>query len=185
MRIEVSPSGRATCRGCKQTIAKGELRFAESYSLPTGEQGQRYYHLRCGAENARAGFQVALGQYDGEIPDRAALEAILAAPPAKGKGGKGTLPLPHADRAPTGRARCIQCEEAIGKGELRVAVEREIDTGTFSTRGAGYLHPGCAMGWWEAQEPDGSSPSEFVDKLLAHSALSDADKAELRTAVEG
>jgi len=184
MRIEVSPSGRATCRGCKTAIGKGELRFAESYSLPTGEEGQRYYHLRCGAENVRAGFQVALAQYEGELPDRAALEAILAAPPAKGKGKKGDLPLPHADRAPTGRAKCIQCEEPIGKGELRVAVEREIDTGAFTSKGAGYLHPSCAMAWWEAQEPDGSSPPEFIEKVLAGSALSDEEKGELRAALD-
>jgi hypothetical protein len=182
MKIETSPSGRATCRGCKQTIAKGDLRFAETYNLPTGEEGQRYYHLKCGAENARAGFQIALNQYEGEIPNRAEIDAVLAAPPPKGK-GKGTLPYPHADRAPTGRAKCIECSEAIGKGELRVAVEREIDTGAFTTKGAGYLHPACTMQWWEAQEPDGNSPSEFVDKVLANSLFEDAEKAELRTAI--
>jgi hypothetical protein len=184
MKIETSPSDRATCRGCNEKIAKGELRFAETYSLPTGEEGQRFYHLKCGAENARAGFQIALNQFDGDIPNRAEIDAILAAPP-KGKAAKGSLPYPHADRAPTGRAKCIECEEPIGKGELRVAVEREIDTGAFTTKGAGYLHPACTMAWWEAQEPDGSSPSEFVDKVLANSLLSDAEKAELRSAIEG
>ena len=38
----------------------------------------------------------------------------------------------------------MQCEESIEKGTFRVAVEREVDTGTFVTRGAGYLHPAPA-----------------------------------------
>ena len=37
--------------------------------------------------------------------------------------------FPYTDRAPTGRAKCMQCEEPIAKDSFRVAVEREIDTG--------------------------------------------------------
>ena len=52
--------------------------------------------------------------------------------------------FPYAERASSGRSKCLQCGEAIEKGDLRVAIEREIDTGTFKTKGAGYLHTGCA-----------------------------------------
>ena len=53
--------------------------------------------------------------------------------------------FPYVDKAPTGRAKCMQCEEPIAKDSFRVAVEREIDTGSMVTRGAGYMHPKCAV----------------------------------------
>lgn len=65
---------------------------------------------------------------------------------ASAKNSKTANALPTADLAPTGRAKCIQCDEAIAKGSVRIAVEREVDTGTFVAKGAGYLHPGCAEG---------------------------------------
>ena len=71
-----------------------------------------------------------------------------------------------------GRSKCLSCEEAIEKDTLRVAVEREVDTGAFVTKGPGYLHPHCAL--------------EFTgdDELLAHikansAALSEGDFSEL------
>ena len=38
-----------------------------------------------------------------------------------------------------------QCGEPIEKGSLRVAIEREIDTGAMVTRGAAYMHPKCVV----------------------------------------
>src|SRR5437764_87971 len=64
------------------------------------------------------------------------------------------------------------------KGELRVAVERDVDTGSFVTKGAGYLHAKCAL------EHEGDAIDVFFDKLKANSSsLEAADldtlKAEL------
>ena len=71
----------------------------------------------------------------------------------------------------------MQCNESIPKGELRVAVEREVDTGSFVTKGAGYLHPACAL------EHVGEEADGFLAKLKANSNLEGADldalKAEL------
>ena len=53
--------------------------------------------------------------------------------------------FPYAERAPSGRSKCVACEEKIEKEDLRVAVEREIDTGSFARSGAGYLHVTCAL----------------------------------------
>lgn len=77
--------------------------------------------------------------------------------------------LPTADLAPTGRAKCIHCTQAIAKGSVRIAVLRDIDTGSFVTQGPGYMHPECATAWaetgWEA------GLSDLVAKVQAHSAL--------------
>lgn len=182
--IEISPSGRAQCRGCKEKIEKGELRFAETYSIPgTDQEGKRYYHLKCAADKALAGFKDAVDAYEGDIPDKEALlEAFAKGGSKKGGGGAKPAKLPAADRAPTGRAKCIQCSETIEKGAWRVGVEREIDTGTFVTKGAGYLHPACAVEWASenADDPDG-----FVDQVLGNSNVNEKDAGELRSEMSG
>ena len=38
-KIEPAPSGRASCRGCKEPIAKGALRFGEETPNPYSEDG--------------------------------------------------------------------------------------------------------------------------------------------------
>lgn len=181
MRIEVSPSGRAACRGCKKPIAKGELRFAETYVIPGMDtEGTRYFHLSCASTKAPAGLKQALDAYEGEIPERAALEEAIKTSAAKG--GAKSAALPHADKAPTGRAKCIECGEAITKDSWRVAVEREIDTGTFVSKGAGYMHPGCALGW--AGENSVDDTDAWIDTILANSGLPEKESAELRAEIQ-
>lgn len=79
--IGVSPSGRASCKGCKEKIAKGELRFGEAARnafSESGEASMRWYHLRCAAEKKPKLFGPTLAAYTGDVPDRAALEATVA-----------------------------------------------------------------------------------------------------------
>lgn len=147
--IEESKSNRATCRTCRQKIDKGVLRFGEetvNTFNPDGGTSHFWHHLECAAGKVPAKVKTALASFTGPVPDREKLDAILAAPP-KASGGRSGGPkasYPYAERASTGRSKCMQCDEAIEKGTLRVAVEREVDTGTFTSTGPGYLHPGCA-----------------------------------------
>ena len=79
--IEVASSGRAGCRGCKQKIAKGELRFGEAAPnrfSDGDEPTMRWYHLRCAAGKRPKLLGPVLAAYTGSVPDRAALEATLA-----------------------------------------------------------------------------------------------------------
>ena len=62
---------------------------------------------------------------------------------------------PTADLAPTGRAKCLHCTQTIDKGSVRIAVLRNIDTGSFITSGPGYLHPACAQTWADTNWEDG------------------------------
>jgi ribosomal protein L37AE/L43A len=143
--IEESKSSRATCRTCKQKIDKGVLRFGEETpnQFNEGETSYFWHHLTCAAGKKPALVKDALAAFTGTVPDRAALEAQLAS--AKPKAAAGERPYPFAERAATGRSKCMQCDEAIEKGALRIAVEREVDTGAFVRKGPGYLHIGCAM----------------------------------------
>src|SRR5438105_3515510 len=103
--VEVAKSGRASCRTCRSAIAKGELRFGEesvnSFS-DSGETSYRWHHLKCAAAKLPEELRSALVAYAGEVPDKEELEKIMSEAAAK-----KPPPFPYADRAPTGRARCI------------------------------------------------------------------------------
>src|SRR5688572_16718265 len=133
--IEEAKSGRASCRTCKKAIAKGELRFGEEAPNAFGDTpSMRWHHLLCAADKLPAELKAALDTFSDPVPNRAELDKAMSDALAKGRGKPGGFP--YADKAPTGRAKCIQCEQPIAKDSIRIAVEREIDTGAMVTRGA-------------------------------------------------
>jgi poly [ADP-ribose] polymerase len=171
--IEEAKSGRASCRTCKKTIAKGELRLGvEVQTQFSDTPSMQWHHALCAAQKLPAELKEALATYEGAVPNRAELDAAMEA--ALKKGAAKPAGFPYVDHAPTGRAKCMQCSEAIEKGSFRVAVEREVDTGSFVTRGAGYLHPKCVA---ENLENVGGSVEELVEGVREHSRLS-ADELE-------
>ena len=123
-RLEIAPSGRATCRTCNQSIAKGDLRLGEEYASQFGTDGFaiRWHHLPCAAKKIPDVLREAMASYEGDIPGREALETTMNEKPVR-KSGTGALP--SADLAPTGRAKCMKCQEAIDKGTVRIGVERD------------------------------------------------------------
>lgn len=148
--IEEAKSGRAGCRTCRKPIAKGELRFGEEVEnqfADGGETTYRWHHITCAADSKTDELRgtIEQGIFPATLEDqRAELERRMAEADAK-----RPPPFPYADKAPTGRARCQGCGENIAKGEIRVAVEREIERGMTVTKGAGYLHPRCAAAYVE------------------------------------
>ena len=171
--IEEAKSGRAACRTCKKPIAKGELRFGEEFEsqFAEGGAGHRWHHLACAAAALPDALAPTLAAYTGEVPDRAGLEKAIA------EGKKNTKPgsFPYFDWAPTGRARCLQCQVNIDKGSLRVAVERQLEVGMQQTKGAGYLHPGCVAAYLEKE---GLDRDAFVSGLRTNSRLEPAELDE-------
>jgi hypothetical protein len=174
--IEESKSSRATCRTCRQKIDKGVLRFGEETpnQFNEGEVSHFWHHLTCAAGKKPALVREALAAFTGNVPDRPALEALLAN--AKVKPAAGERPYPFAERASTGRSKCMQCDEAIEKGALRVAIEREVDTGTFVRKGPGYLHSTCAK--------EHTGDAELLAKVKKNTPeLTPADLEELTKAL--
>ena len=89
--IEPAPSGRAACRGCKEKIAKGELRFGEAVKnvfAADGEPTMRWYHLRCAAQKKPGPLAAALEAHVGEVPERETLLRAAAEGLTRGKGKK-------------------------------------------------------------------------------------------------
>ncbi|MBN8614705.1 MAG: hypothetical protein J0L92_29160 [Deltaproteobacteria bacterium] len=167
-RLEIAPSGRATCRTCNQTIAKGDLRLGEEYASQFGADGfaVRWHHLPCAAKKIPDVLREAMASYEGDIPGREALETTMNEKPVR-KSGTGALP--SADLAPTGRAKCMKCQEAIEKGTVRIGVERELDTGAFTQKSAGYLHPHCAEAW--ADEGWESGFADLIEQVKKNTGL--------------
>jgi hypothetical protein len=80
--------------------------------------------------------------FEGEVPNREENEKTIAENLDKEKPSK----FPWLERATTGRSRCGDCHELIAKGELRVATEREDDTGAVAGMGPAprWHHLKCA-----------------------------------------
>ncbi len=186
-KVEVATTGRAKCRGCKQTIEKGLVRFAEEFKNPYSEDGGmsfRYWHLPCAATKLANELGPVLAAYEGEVPDREALLASIAqhAKPV----------MPFAERAPNARAHCRSCREGIAKGELRVAFEREFEGPMGMQKGAAYAHARCLPAYLAHEVEQGRTapaPAELLAELEAHGTgsakVSPEDLAELRRVLLG
>lgn len=169
--IEIAKTGRARCRGCRQPIEKGALRFGEEQPSQFAEGMQwAWYHLPCAAKSKPVPLKAAMDAFGGEIPDRAAIEAAMA------EADESPSVYPYAERAPTARSRCLQCREPIDKGALRVATERELEA--MGRPGTGYLHPRCAAQYIEHDD----LPTAIRKNSRG---LGDADFAELERELAG
>jgi hypothetical protein len=174
-KIEPAPSGRASCRGCKEPIAKGALRFGEETPNPYSEDGGmsfRYWHLACAAPKLANELGEALAAYDGPVDDRAALEALVKE--------HARPEMPYAERAGSGRARCRACDTTIKKGELRVAFERVYESPIGPQKAAAYAHPKCVTRYLEREVERGRAGmdrEEAMRSAVAHSKLG-ADELE-------
>jgi hypothetical protein len=180
-KIEPAPSGRASCRGCKQPIAKGALRFAEETPNQYSEDGGtsfRYWHLACAAPKLANELGGALAAYDGEVEDRASIEAIVK---------EHERPeMPYAERASSGRARCRACDTQIPKGELRVAFERVYESPMGPQRAAAYAHPKCVAAYLEREVERGRAGverEEAMRLIVSHSKLGTEDLEVVRRAM--
>jgi hypothetical protein len=139
--IEAASTGRASCRYCREKIEKGALRFGERVPSQYGEGEQtQWYHLTCAAERLPAKLGAALAEFSGDVPDRETIEAAVE----NGKENEKLALVQRIDQAPTARAKCQQCHEAIDKGELRVGVDRDQE-GMMPT--TSYLHLRCAAAY--------------------------------------
>ncbi len=136
--IEEASTGRASCRFCKEKIEKGALRFGERVPSAFGEGEQTlWYHLLCAAERHAEKLSPVLAEYAGEIPDREKLERIVE----NGVQNPKLASVQKVDHAPTARAKCQHCHEAIAKGELRVGVDRDTEG---QMPAISYIHLTCA-----------------------------------------
>jgi poly(ADP-ribose) polymerase-like protein len=166
--IETAKTGRARCVACRQPIEKGSLRFGEEQPSAFAEGLQWFwYHLPCAAKRKPVQVRSALAAFSGEVPDRAEIEAMLS------QADESPSVFPYAERATTGRSRCLKCREPIEKGAWRIATERELDYGGMGRKSVGYLHPKCAAAHLE--EPDLPAKVRQNSRGLGEAELAELD----------
>jgi poly [ADP-ribose] polymerase len=165
--FEPAATGRAKCRGCRQAIAKGELRFGESLPNPFGEgEVTHWFHPACAAYKRPEALLEGLAAAVGPVADRERLARVAAASLAQPRLAR----IDGAERSPSGQARCRSCHEPIERGSwrLRLAFHEE---GSFSP--GGFLHVACRRAYFET--------GDIVEQVLHFSpALEGAEREALR-----
>src|SRR5882724_8385279 len=101
--IQAAPSGRAKCRGCGNTIAKGELRFGETGPNAFGEgEATSWFHLACAALMRPEKLEPVLASSTQELPERAWLTETARF----GLEHRRLPRLTRVERASSSRAHC-------------------------------------------------------------------------------
>jgi hypothetical protein len=167
--FEPAASGRSKCRGCRQPLAKGELRFGESLPNPFGEgEVMHWFHPRCAAYTSEPVLEAL--QAAGDVADREALESIARAGIERNRLQR----IDGAERASTGQAKCRQCHEPIEKGSWRVRLVFH-DEGALSP--GGFIHLACGQAYFEI--------GDIAAPLLHFSVtLAEHERAALRMELE-
>lgn len=151
--IEPASSGRAKCRGCKRTIDKGELRFGERLPNPFAEGDMTlWFHVMCAAYRRPEPLQEALTTSENrdKLADVDDLTSIIEA----GLQHPRLCRISGIELAPSARARCRSCKQAIGRNEWRVSLEF-FEEGMFNP--SGYVHVACG--------PDYFGTRSLIDRI--------------------
>jgi hypothetical protein len=166
-QIEPASTSRAKCRGCGERIAAGELRFGEVVENPFAEgETTHWFHPECGAYKRPEPFLEALAARTVPLADAERLEAEARL----GLAHERVPRISGVERAPTGRAQCRSCKEAIGKDAWRITLVF-YEEGRFSP--AGYVHLGCGQAYF--------GTTEVIPRLRRFSPkLSEEDFAQIR-----
>ena len=144
--FEPAASGRAKCRGCGRTLAKGEWRFGERLPNPFGEgEVTHWFHPECAAWKRPEAVVAGLAEAPPELPDRATLERIAASSAAAPRVSR----VDGAERAPSSQARCRHCKQPIEKGAWRIRLVFH-EEGTFSP--GGFIHLPCHTAYFEGAD---------------------------------
>jgi len=168
--FELAPSGRSRCRGCGQTIPKGNLRFGERLPNPFAEgEMTLWFHPVCAAYKRPEPLLEGLAETSESIPDRDQLEAIAQVSILQRR-----LPrIDGAERSPSRQARCRSCHEAIDRGVWRIKLVF-YEEGLFTS--GGFIHLECRKAYFETED--------ILDRVVRFSAgLSEDQLVELKEAL--
>lgn len=166
--IEGARSGRSRCKICRRSIDKGALRLGVLIEGPYGT-GYLWHHLTCAARRRFDAVEEAYGQEawnaakhpPGAVPG---LDELRKARERAEDRRRKRKPIPHAEFAPTGRARCKHCDEPIEKGSLRIVLGRGVYFGSQVRTAPINVHPGCVAAELEAE--DCATESEGVEAAI-------------------
>ena len=168
--FEPAATGRSKCRGCRQALQKGELRFGERLPNPFGEgEVTHWFHPMCAAYKRPEALLEGLSAVATEVAGRESLERAARLALAQHRLQR----IDGAEISPTGQARCRSCKELIERGAWRIRLVFH-EEGTFSP--GGYLHLACREAYFEG--------ADILEPLLHFSpALAKEEREALRDAL--
>jgi len=145
--IEGARSGRSRCKVCRRSISKGALRLGMLIEGPYGT-GYLWHHLTCAArrkfEQVEEAFEAKAWNEAKTPPDDVpSLDELRKVREVAAERRKTRRPIPHAEPAPTGRAKCKHCDEPIEQGSLRVVLGRGVYFGSQMRTAPINVHPRC------------------------------------------
>jgi hypothetical protein len=143
--IERATTGRAKCRACSQSIAKGDERFGEALPNAYGEGDSLFwFHLRCAACSRPESLLPVLEQSQASPEEREGLAALAQ----EGIAQPRLCRIAKAERASSGRARCRHCRELIEQGAWRISLQM-FEEGRFNSIGT--IHATCGVHYLGAE----------------------------------
>jgi hypothetical protein len=162
---ESATTGRSQCRVCGRKIERGELRFGEKRDNAFGEgESTLWFHPVCAAYSRPDQLLELMGTQSVEDAER--LRAIAETGAQNPK-----LPrLKNAERAPTGRATCRQCQQTIDKDAWRIGL---VFFEEFRFNPGGFIHAHCVRDYF-------GTADVFERLQYFNPELSDADLNELK-----
>lgn len=170
--LQRATTGRARCRGCERPIAKGELRFGEASPSAYAEgETLHWFHLTCAACMRGGKLLALLASASDDVPERDWLESTAR----EGVEHPRLEHLARAERAPSARARCRECHDAIDKGAWRLALQ-VFEDGRANPSGS--VHVACAERHFGTRDV-----LERVRRLMPDLSDADADARELERAL--
>ena len=150
--IEHAASGRAKCRGCGEKIDKDELRFGEKEPNAFGDgEMTLWFHIPCAAYKRPEPFLEMLGDVEAQdiSTDEMATAQAFRQVAEFGVEHRRVPRLDKVDRAPTGRARCRNCQKNIPKDSWRIGL---VFFEEYRFQPSGFIHTACTQEYYETTE---------------------------------
>jgi hypothetical protein len=166
--IEGARSSRSKCKACRRKIDKGALRLGVLIEGPYGT-GYLWHHLTCAArrrpDDVEQAYADEAWRFAKEPPQKVPpLEKLRALREAAERRREERKAIPYAESAPSGRARCKQCNELIAKDSMRVVLGREVEFGNQVRVGPINVHPACVAKALKAE--DNATEAEGLAEAL-------------------
>ncbi len=166
--IEGARSSRSRCKTCRRTIVKGALRLGVLVEGRFGT-GHMWHHLPCAAkrhlDRVEEAYQLEAWKEAKEPPEKVPpLEKLRKLQEAAEEKKKTRKVIPYTEPAPSGRARCKQCEQIIEKDSMRVVVGRDVEFGNQVRVAPNNVHPKCVSEMLD--EPDCATERNGLEQAL-------------------
>jgi len=186
--IEGARSGRSKCKTCRRAISKGALRVGFLVEGPYGI-GYMWHHLNCAAKRhlprVEEAYEEQAWNAAKEPPQKLpSIEELRQLQEKSEEKRKTRKEIPHAELAPSGRARCKQCGNIIEKDSVRVVLGRSVEFGSQVRLTPINIHPGCVVAALD-EEDCGTESAGFAQALRDNSSELDAAQLDATLAAIG